>query len=290
MRYQFIEEHRGEFSVARMCEVLKVQRSGYYAWRKQPLSAQKMANEKLTEQIRKIHQESKETYGSPRVHRELNAQGHRCSKNRVARLMKESNIRAKTRRKYKVTTRRDESHPVVTNLLKQQFQAERPDQYYLSDITYIGTGEGWLYLAAVMDLFSRRIVGWAMAEQITAELTCDALRMALRQRQPESGLIHHSDRGAQYTADSFQALLRSNAIQPSMSGKGNPYDNAPMESFFGRLKTELVHHCVYQTRQEARISLFAHIEGFYNLRRLHSALDYVSPAAYEQAYLSAQIA
>jgi len=274
----------------RMCEVLKVQRSGYYAWRKQPLSAQKMANEKLTEQIRKVHRESKETYGSPRVHRELNARGYPCSKNRVAKLMREHNIRAKTRRKFKVTTRRDKSHPVVGNVLKQQFRAERPDQIWLSDITYINTHEGWLYLAVIMDLFSRRIVGWAMTERITSELTCEALRMALRQRRPKSGLIHHSDRGAQYTADPFQALLRAHDIQASMSGKGNPYDNAPMESFFGRLKTELVHHSDYQTRQEARMSLFGHIEGFYNLRRLHSALDYVSPVAFEQAYRSSQIA
>ena len=288
MRYEFIEEHRSEFPIVRMCHVLGVQRSGYYAWRKQPMSAQKMANEKLTEKIREVHQESRETYGSPRVYRELKAQGQTCSENRVAKLMREHNIRAKTRRKFKVTTRRDKSHPVVGNVLKQQFRAERPDQIWLSDITYINTREGWLYLAAIMDLFSRRIVGWAMAERITSELTCEALRMGLRQRQPKSGLIHHSDRGAQYTADSFQALLRVHDIQPSMSGKGNPYDNAPMESFFGRLKTELVHHYDYQTRQEARMSLFEHIEGFYNLRRLHSALGYVSPVAFEQAYLSAQ--
>jgi putative transposase len=272
-----------------MCSVLGVHRSGYYAWRKQPKSARKVANEILTEQIRKVHQESRETYGSPRVYRELKARGVTCSENRVARLMREHNIKAKTRRKRRVTTKRDESHPVVTNVLKQKFQAERPDQVWLSDITYIDTGEGWLYLAAVMDLFSRRIVGWAMAERITSELTREALRMSLRQRRPQNGLIHHSDRGAQYTAESFQALLRANTIRPSMSGRGNPYDNAPMESFFGRLKTELVHHCIYQTRQEARISIFGHIEGFYNQRRRHSALDYVSPAAYEQAYLSAQI-
>ena len=248
------------------------------------------SNEKLTEEIREVHQASKETYGSPRIHRELKAQGKACSENRVARLMREHNIRAKTRRKYKVTTKRDESHPVAANLLKRQFQAERPNQIWLADITYIDTYEGWLYLAAVMDLFSRRVVGWAMAERITSELTCQALRMALRQRQPGTGLIHHSDRGAQYTADAFQTLLRGHGIEPSMSGRGNCYDNAPMESFFGRLKTELVHHCLYRTRQEARTSIFGHIEGFYNRWRRHSALGYVSPVAFEQAYFSAQFA
>jgi len=202
--------------------------------------------------------------------------------------MKEHGIRAKTRRKYTVTTKRNPEHRASANLLKQKFQAEKPDQVWLSDITYIDTHEGWLYLAAVMDLFSRRIVGWAMAERITSELTCQALRMGLKQRRPSDGLMHHSDRGAQYTANDFQKLIKQHGITSSMSGKGNCYDNAPIESFFGRLKTELVHHCTYLTRQEARMSLFQHIEGFYNHRRRHSALGYLSPAAFEQAYLSAQ--
>jgi len=193
-------------------------------------------------------------------------------------------IRAKQTRRYKATTKRNKAHPVAANLLKQDFVAERPDHKWLADITYIPTLEGWLYLAAVLDLYARRIVGWAMSDRMTGDLTLAALEMAIQRRQPGSGLIHHSDQGGQYTDSAYQALLKDYGIQGSMNGAGSWYDNAPMESFFGTLKSELVHHRLYSTRDEARPDLFFYIEAFYNRRRRHSALDYLSPEAYEQLY------
>jgi len=287
MRYQFIGDHRDEFPIVRMCNVLGVLRSGYYAWQKRSVSAREMANRGLVKRIREVYQASQETYGSPRIWRELREQGISCSENRVARLMKKHSIQAKSRRTYKVTTKRKKSHPLAPNLLDRRFEAQKPDQVWLSDITYIPTREGWLYLAAVLDMCSRRIVGWAMSERITSGLTCQALQMGLQQRRPNAGLIHHSDQGAQYTAGRYRALLTSNGIRASMNAAGSCYDNAPMESFFGRLKSELVHHCIYRTRLEARASIFAYIEGFYNRRRRHSALDYLSPVAFEQLLLGA---
>jgi putative transposase len=289
MRFEFIEDHRDEFPVTRMCKVLNVSSSGYYAWRKRPVSAREVANQQLLEKIEVVHTESHETYGSPRVYHELKAQGVACSENRVARLMRLHHIRAKQTKRYKVTTRRNKAHPVAPNLLKRNFVAHRPDQVWLADITYIPTLEGWLYLATILDLYTRRIVGWAMSDRMTSDLTISTLEMAISQRQPDPGLIHHSDQGSQYTDGTYQALLKDHGIRASMNGVGSWYDNAPMESFFGTLKSELVHHCAYHTRDEAKADLFFYIEAFYNRRRLHSALDYLSPEAYEQLFCQQEL-
>ena len=284
MRYQFIDDHRDEFPATRMCKVLKVSRSGYYAWRTRPVSKREMANRELADQIEAVYNDSDGTYGSPRIHRELQAQGVVCGKNRIARLMMLRRLCAKQHKRYRSTTKRNRAHRAAPNLLKRNFATERPNQVWLSDITYIPTQEGWLYLAAVLDLYARRNVGWAMADRMTSHLTLTALRMALRQRQPQLALLHHSDQGSQYTDGQYQALLKEHDIQISMNGTGTWYDNAPMESFFGTLKSERVHHIVYRARDEARTDLFQYIEGFYNPRRRHSSLDYLSPADYEQLY------
>jgi putative transposase len=284
MRFQFIDEHRDEFPIRRMCKELNVSRSGYYAWCKRPTGAREMANQELYQKIKAVYNDNRGVYGSPRIYRELKDQGVACSENRIARLMRLRSLRAKQYRRFKSTTKRDKAHPAAPNLLKRDFDTKQPDQKWLADITYIATREGWLYLAAVLDLYTRRIVGWAMSERMTSDLTMAALKMALQQRQPAAGLIHHSDRGSQYTDQAYQALLKNHGIRASMNGVGTWYDNAPMESFFGTLKTESVHHCVYLTRIEARTDLFSYIEAFYNRRRRHSALDYLSPEAYEQLY------
>jgi len=284
MRFRFIEDHREEFPVKLMCKVLEVSTSGYYAWRGRPPSKREMANRELTKEIRVAFEESGETYGSPRIYQVMRKRGLMCSKNRVARLIASEGLQAKQTRRFRATTRRNKAHRAAPNLLKRDFTADRPDQKWLADITYISTLEGWLYLAAILDLFSRKIVGWAMSDRINTDLTLAALRMAIRQRRPGPGLVHHSDQGSQYTDSRYQDVLKANGIQPSMNGVGSWYDNAPMESFFGTLKAEHVHHCVYRTRDEARPDVFYYIEGFYNLRRLHSSLAYVSPMAHEQLY------
>jgi transposase InsO family protein len=263
-----------------MCKVLGVTLSGYYAWRQRPTSAREKANQELVERIREVHKESGGIYGSPRVYEELKDQVA-CSENRVARLMRLHGIRGRQTRRYRSTTKRNRAHRVAPNLLQRDFSAEEPNEKWVADITYIWTGEGWLYLAAVVDLYSRRVVGWAMSHRMTEELTLSALRMAVSQRQPAAGLMHHSDQGSQYTSDAYQALLTSHGMVASMNGVGSWYDNAPMESFIGTLKTEWVHHRAYPTRDEARTDVFAYIEGFYNRRRRHSALDYLSPEAFE---------
>lgn len=287
MRFQFIEDHRDEFPVTRLCQVLEVSPSGYYAWRNRPVSQREMANQQLLEKIKVVHTESHETYGSPRIYRELQADGVSCSENRVARLMREHDIRAKQVKRYKRTTRANDAHPVAPNLLDGDFTADRPDRRWVADISYIWTQEGWLYLAVILDLFSRRVVGWALRTRLTSSLVEDALKMAIQQRRPGSDLIHHSDRGSQYTSEAYQQLLKNNNIQVSMSGTGNCQaiaDDAAMESFFGTLKSEWVHHRRYQTRDEARTDIFFFIEVFYNRRRRHSTLGYLSPEAFEQDY------
>jgi putative transposase len=274
--------HAEEFRVDLMCHVLQVSRSGYYAWRRRPASAQARRRSQLLEQIQAAHAESRKTYGSPRVHAELEAQGVSCSKNTVAKLMREHALRSKMRRRFVVrTTDSRHEHPVFENRLNQQFEQPSTDRAWAADITYIATAEGWLYLAAVIDLCSRRIVGWATADHLRAELPCQALQRALDERDPTSELLHHSDRGVQYACDEYQQLLAEWGIAPSMSRTGNCYDNAVMESFFGTLKTELVHHETYHSRAAARQALFEYIEVFYNRKRRHSALGYRSPMEYE---------
>jgi putative transposase len=284
MRFQFIQDHRDEFPVTRMCQVMNVSPSGYYAWRTRPVSAREMANQELVDKIKVVHDESHKTYGSPRIYRELKDDGVACSENRVARLMHQHDIRAKQSKRYKTTTKRNKAHAVAPNVLKRDFVTDRPDHKWLADITYIPTQEGWLYLAAILDLYSRLIVGWAMSDRMTSALTIDALKMAIQQRKPGPGLIHHSDQGSQYTDSTYQALLKDHNIQASMNGVGSWYDNAPMESFFGSLKSEWVHSRLFRTRYEASANLFFYIEAFYNRRRRHSALEYVSPATYEHLY------
>jgi putative transposase len=285
MRYQFIEDHREEFMVILMCRVLTVSTSGYYAWRKRPTSPREMANQSLLKEIKAVHEASEQTYGSPRIYHELKERIP-CSQNRVARLMKKHSIRVKQRRCYKRTTKANASHPVAPNLLDRDFSAAAPNEKWTADITYIPTLEGWLYLAVILDLFSRRVVGWSMSARMTSHLVLDALNMAIQQRRPGPGLLHHSDRGSQYTGADYQQLLKNHLFQVSMSGTGNCYDNAPTESFIGSLKMERVHHAYYETRAQARADIFFYIEAFYNCRRRHSTLEFVSPAAFEEAYYS----
>ncbi len=281
-------DHASQYPVTLLCRVLGVSRSGYYAWRTRPESRRARENRQLVEQIRTIHSASRHTYGSPRVHAELVAQGVRCSENRVARLMRIAQIYARRPRRTRVTTDSGHTWPVATNLLNREFDATAPTTTWTADITYIETREGWLYLAVIMDLFSRRIIGWSMQPTLACWLVLAALDMALQQRQPGALLTHHSDRGSQYASRDYQAHLAAAGIQCSMSRKGDCYDNAPVESFFGTLKTELVYQHEYSTRAEARSAIFEYLEVFYNRQRRHSALGYLSPAAYEAHYQAAQ--
>lgn len=268
-----------------LCEVLEVSRSGYYAFQKRPVSERQARRQELVEEMKQVHQERhKDCYGSPRMHKELLAKGYEVCENTVAQLMKDHDIQATTKKKFRHTTDSNHPYPVAENLLNQEFEQEKPDQVWVSDITYIPTREGWLYLACVLDLYSRRVVGWSMSERMTKDLVLSALEMALLRRRPEADLMHHSDRGSQYASEAFQQLLRDENITCSMSRKGNCYDNAVMESFFASLKKELVHQEDYQTRAEARQSLFEYIEVFYNQQRLHSTLGYLSPAEYERQF------
>jgi putative transposase len=286
MRFQFIDGHREEFRVTLMVRVLNVSPSGYYAWRRRPTSPREMANRQLVHQIEAVYNDNRGVYGSPRIYREVKEQGVACSENRIARLMRLRGVQAKQVRRFTVTTKRHRVHRAAPNLLNRDFGADRPDRKWLADITYIATGEGWLYLAAILDLYTRRIVGWAMSDRMTSDLSISALEMALLQRQPRSGLLHHSDQGSQYTGKAYQARLKARDIRASMNGAGSCYDNAPMESFFGTLKRELVYHCVYHTRDEARVDLFSYIESFYNRHRRHSALGYRTPEAHERLFHS----
>jgi transposase InsO family protein len=282
VRFAFIRDHQAEFPVEVLCDVLGVSRSGYYAWRQRPPSPATVRRGRLVEQIREAHQESRSTYGSPRVHRELEARGVACCENTVAKLMRANDIRSKARRRFVArTTDSRHDRPVAEDLLAREFYPERPDAVWAADITYIPTAEGWLYLAAVIDLCSRRVVGWATADHLRAELPLEALRMALTHRRPTGELLHHSDRGVQYASDAYQALLAEHGIEPSMSRTGNCWDNAVVESFFSTLKRELTHHESYADHEEARRSLFEYIEVFYNRRRRHSTLGYRSPAEFE---------
>jgi len=282
MRFGWIDSHRQEFEVGMMCRVLQISRSGFYAWKDRAPGARQQRRQELLEQIRQVHADSRCTYGSPRVHAELADQKVKVCVNTVARLMKQAQIRSRVRRRFIVrTTDSAHGYPVMPNRLDRQFTAEQPDQKWCGDITYVPTDEGFLYLAVVMDLCSRRIVGWSMADHLQTELCLDAIQMALQARRPAAGLLHHSDRGVQYASDDYRRLLESKGIQISMSRTGNCYDNAAMESFVGTLKTELIYHHKYATHQEARRSIFQYIECWYNRRRRHSAIGYKSPEAFE---------
>jgi transposase InsO family protein len=280
-KYQFVKDHASQYAVALLCRVLEVSRSGYYAWRTRPESPRSQANRTLVEHIQAIHTQSRRTYGSPRIQAELAAQGMHCSTKRVARLMRLTGIRAHRPRRTRATTDSRHTLPVADNVLERAFDALAPNTKWAADITYIGTHEGWLYLAVVMDLFSRRIIGWSMQPSLASSLVLDALQMALHQRHPSEPVIHHSDRGSQYASGDYQVALAAAGIRCSMSRKGDCFDNAPVESFFGTLKTELVYHQQYTTRNQARSAIFEYLEVFYNRQRRHSSLGYCSPAAYE---------
>jgi putative transposase len=281
MRYRVIQEHDRRYPIRLMCRALAVSAAGYYAWRVRPESARSVSDRTTLSAIRVIHRESRETYGSPRIWDVLIKQGHRIGEHRVARLMRQDGIRAKTVKKWRATTQSQHRFPVAANTLERAFTVEAPNRVWAGDITYVWTLEGWLYLAVLLDLYSRRVVGWAMSQRITVELTEQALTMALAKRAPTAGLLHHSDRGSQYAATSYQRVLAAYGLLPSMSRKGNCWDNACVESFFGTLKRELVDQRRYVTRDEARQDIFEYIEVFYNRQRRHSTLGYHSPAEYE---------
>jgi putative transposase len=287
MRFGFIEQHARTYPVRLMCRVLGVSASGYYAWRSRPESPRAVANRDLLERIRRIHVAHHGRYGSPRMHAALRAQGDQASRGRVERLMRRHGIRALARRRFRPTTT-DSRHqlPIAPNLLQQKFMASVPNRVWLADITYIPTGEGWLYLAAVLDLATRKVVGWAMRDHMRTELTLGALIMAIQRQRPGSGLLHHSDRGSQYAAEAYSRQLALVKAKPSMSRTGCCYDNAPMESFFHSLKVELVHQRHWTTRDEARRDLFGYIEGYYNRQRIHSALGYLTPEQAERQMVS----
>jgi transposase InsO family protein len=287
MIYRFIREHADEFRVETMCRVLKASRTAYYCSLIRPVSRHKVQDKVIKEQILEIYCKSRRIYGSPRIHRKLGKQGIHCGKKRVERLMKEAGIRSIQKRKFKVTTDSKHNLPVADNLLNRNFSASSTNTKWTADITYIRTKEGWLYLAAIMDLCSKRIIGYSMQKYLSRELVIEALNMAIKSRRPGRGLIIHSDRGCQYASSDYQQQLWRHGIICSMSRKGNCWDNAPMESFFHTLKTELVYHRHYESRAEARSDIFEYIEVFYNRLRLHSAIGYESPQNYERQRKSA---
>jgi putative transposase len=286
VRYSFIRHHRQQFRVAAMCRVLKVAPSGYYDWLARPESSRRQANRELLAQIKAAHTRSRRTYGRRRIHAQLQREGIACSRNRVARLMRHSGLCGLRRRALRATTDSRHSFPVAPNLLARDFTASAPNQVWASDITYLACEEGWEYLATVMDLHSRQIVGWAMQSTLERSLTLRALEMALTQRRPAPGLIHHSDRGSQYACADYQAALAARGLVTSMSRKGDCWDNAPKESFFGTLKSELRWHKIRPPREQARREVFEYIEVFYNRQRLHSTLGYRSPVDFEAQTLA----
>jgi putative transposase len=282
MRFRFIEGRRADYPVRVMCRLLEVSPAGYYAWRSRPESSRSIANRELLANIKQVHRDSHGRYGSPRIHAELKTQGHGASRGRIERQMRCHGIRAimAKPRRCRAT---DSGHnfPIAPNLLGRNFSAAARNRIWLADITYIETGQGWMYLAAVLDLYSRRIVGWAMTDHLRAELPMAALQMAIKAQRPGGGLIHHSDRGVQYASTDYRQMMQAAGFRASMSRRADCYDNAPMESFFHTLKTELVHHRQYATRAEAELDIFAYIEGFYNQTRRHSAIGYISPVEME---------
>jgi putative transposase len=281
VKFHFIHAEKARFPLAALCRHLGVSRSGYYAWQGRPESARKRSDRELTLEVAAVHQESRGTYGSPRVHAELRARGRCVSEKRVARLMRQQGLAARRTRRFVRTTDSNHAHPVAPNVVDRDFLPPKPNCTWAADITYVWTGEGWLYLAVVLDLFSRRVVGWAMGERIDRQLVLRALAMALVGRPAPA--LHHSDRGSQYASEDYRRLLEERGITCSMSRRGNCYDNAVVESFFSTLKLELVYTRSFQTREEAYQALFEYMEVFYNRRRRHSALGYLSPAEYEKA-------
>ena len=284
MKYAFIQAHRPQYRLTRLCEVLGVSPSGYYDWRDRPESTRACENRRLTEKIRHYHRLSRGRYGSPKIHQDLVNDREPCSIHRVARLMKAADIQSKMARRFILTTDSKNTLQPAPDLLQRHFTAEKPDTAWVSDTTFIGTREGWLYLAVILDLFSRQVIGWAMGNQNNTELVRNALSMALSRRGPACGAIVHSDQGSTYAAGAYQQQLRDHQLRCSMSRKGECLDNAVAESFFGTLKNELVYHEDYHTRTQARQSLFEYIEVFYNRQRRHASLQYMTPVEYEARY------
>lgn len=281
MRYRFIAQQRLVYPIGLMCAVLAVTRSGYYAWRSRPESARARQNRQLVVHLRAIHQASDQTYGSPRIWQELNAQGLACGRHRVARLMRAHGIAAQQRPRFRVTTDSTHGRPVAPDRLQRAFAVAAPNQVWAADLTYVWTSEGWLYLAVVLDLFSRRVLGWAVSPRLGAELATTALRRALL-RRGRPAAIHHSDRGAEYVSGAYQALLTAHRIQASMTRPADCWGNAVVESFFATLKTERAYRRRYATRADAQADLTQYIEQWYNADRRHSTLDYLSPMEYER--------
>jgi transposase InsO family protein len=284
VRYRFIQQHQGQFPTAALCRAMQVSRNGFYAWRDRPPSQRANQDAALVEHIRAAHQESRQTYGSPRLYHELREQGFRCGRHRVARLMRESSLSARVPKRFVATTDSHHGLPVAQNLMGRGFSARKADTKWSGDITYVPTAQGWLYLAVVLDLFSRRVIGWAMRETLERELAVAALSGALAVRDPRPGLLCHSDRGSQYASGDYQDALAAAGAICSMSRTGNCWDNAPIESFFASLKCELVHRRRFATRQEARTAIFEWIEAWYNRKRRHSALGYLSPEEFERRH------
>lgn len=284
MIYAFIDDHKDEFRIVKMCSVLGVSKSGYYAWVKRPLSNQAKRRITLAKEIKQVHVESRGLYGSPKIHRQLKKKGIDASERTVQRIMKDEEIRSRTRKKFKATTNSDHEKPIYPNILNQDFTTTSPGEVWVSDITYVWTSEGWLYLASVMDLYSRKIIGFHMGSRLTKELVLTALERAMINQPPKEGLIHHSDRGSQYASHEYTNKLKEANIEISMSRKGNCYDNACIESFHSALKKELIYQQKYRTRDEAEMSIFEYLIGFYNSIRIHSSLDYLSPSEFEKQY------
>jgi len=282
VKFAFIHAQRGTHPIGLLCRVLGVSRAGYYAWRDRPVSRRRQQDQQLTQHIQDVHERSKGRYGAPRVHAELQARGVRCGRQRVARLMRTAGLQGKGKRKYRVTTMSDPTYPLAANLLERQFGVNEPNTVWVGDLTYLPTREGWLYLSVLIDLYSRRVVGWAMSERITTALPLAALEMAYKGRRPAPGLVHHTDRGSQYASWSYQRALRRMGAVPSMSRKGDCWDNAVVESFLASLKRELLDGRVLESRAQARLEVFEYIEVFFNRQRRHSTLGFLAPVLFEE--------
>jgi len=287
MRYPFIDAEKVWYPIVVLCRVMRVSRSGFYAWKDRPPSLREQEDKRLRNRIRILHAQSRQTYGSPRTFKALRNDGERIGLHRVERLRRIEGLRACYTRQYRITTQSDHLYPVASNILAREFTPAEPNQVWAGDITYVATAEGWLYLAVILDLYSRRVIGWSMGARLHSVLAQEALIMALKQRRPPGVVLHHSDRGVQYASADYQILLGQQQMICSMSRKGNCWDNAVVESFFKTLKIECVYRQRFQTREHARQMIFEYIEAFYNRQRLHSTLDYQSPAAYEEARLAA---
>ena len=283
MKYAFIQKHENEHRVNRMCGVMQVSRSGYYAWRDRPTKSDAQKNELLS-QIRRVHVQSRQAYGAKKAWLALKSQGIACGKHRVARLRKQAGIEARRKRRFRLTVENHATAPAAPNLVQQQFRVGQPDRIWVGDMTFIRTRQGWLHLAVLLDLYSRRVVGWSMSERPDLALILNALDMALMQRHPQTGLVHHTDQGTLYAARKYRERMEAHGIRPSMSAKGNAYDNAVAESFFGNLKNEVIHHIDFESRDAARAAIFDYIELFYNRSRIHQSLGYVSPVEFERRH------